>query len=91
MSDEPTTIKSAHALILNRLNQMQSAPYYATAKEELALAETTIVELERELAQAKAQSAKQDAAILAAAREHVADLDSWDKLNALCQAVRGKP
>lgn len=39
-------IKSNHALILNRLHQMQQAPYYATAKEELALAEQTILDLE---------------------------------------------
>lgn len=35
-------IKSAHSLILNRLNQMQRAPYYATAHDELALAECSI-------------------------------------------------
>ena len=39
-------MKSNYALILNRLVQMQRAPYYATAREELALAEQTIVELE---------------------------------------------
>jgi hypothetical protein len=39
-------IKSNYALILNRLAQMQRAPYYATGREELALAEQTIVELE---------------------------------------------
>jgi len=44
------TIKSKHALILNRLHQMQREPRYATALEELALAESTIVELEAELA-----------------------------------------
>lgn len=41
-------IKSAHSLILNRLNQMQRAPYYATAHDELALAEQTIVDQERQ-------------------------------------------
>lgn len=46
-------IKSNHALILNRLHQMQQAPYYATAKEELALAEQTILDLELELTQSK--------------------------------------
>lgn len=40
------TIKSNHALILNRLHQMQQAPYYATAKEELALAQQVILDLE---------------------------------------------
>jgi len=40
-------IKSNHALILNRLHEMQQAPYYATAKEELALAEQTILDLEQ--------------------------------------------
>ena len=44
------TIKSKHALILNRLHQMQREPRYATALEELALAESTIVELEAEIA-----------------------------------------
>lgn len=43
-------IKSAHSLILNRLHQMQATPYYASAREELGLAESTIVGLEREIA-----------------------------------------
>lgn len=42
-------IKSAHSLILNRLHQMQTAPCYASAREELGLAESTIVELEDEV------------------------------------------
>lgn len=53
MSETP--IKSAHALILNRLSEMQRAPYYATARDELALAETTIVHLEQENARLKIQ------------------------------------
>jgi hypothetical protein len=40
-----TTI-SNYADILNRLVQMQRAPYYATARGDLALAEKTIAELE---------------------------------------------
>jgi hypothetical protein len=39
-------IKSSHALLLNRLAEMQRAPYYATARNELALAEQTILDLE---------------------------------------------
>lgn len=42
-----TPIKSDHALILNRLSEMQRAPCYATIIDELALAEQTIVHLER--------------------------------------------
>lgn len=45
----PEPIKSKHALILNRLAEMQRAPYYATARTELQTAEQTIVELERGL------------------------------------------
>jgi len=40
--------KSAHALILNTLVAMQRAPYYATVREDLALAESVIVQLEAE-------------------------------------------
>jgi hypothetical protein len=50
-ADESASIKSAHALILNRLHEMQRAPYYATARDELALAESTIVQLERRVAE----------------------------------------
>lgn len=50
MSDEQQTIPSAHSLILNRLHQMQQAPYYATAREELSLAESTIVQQEQQIA-----------------------------------------
>ncbi len=46
-------IKSEHALILNRLSEMQRAPYYASAREEHKLAEQTILTLERELAEAR--------------------------------------
>lgn len=46
-------IKTDHALLLNRLAQMQRAPCYATAKEELALAEATILQLERRLNEAR--------------------------------------
>lgn len=45
-------IKSNYASILNRLHEMQQAPYYATAKEALSLAEQTIVDLETKLAAA---------------------------------------
>ena len=54
-------IKSAHSLILNRLHQMQMAPYYATAREELAMAEATILQLEREASNAW-KAALEDAA-----------------------------
>lgn len=40
--------KSAHAELLNRLSEMQDAPYYATARATLAEAEATIVRLERD-------------------------------------------
>lgn len=43
-------MKSNHALILNRLVEMQQVPYYSCVREELALAESTIVQLERKLA-----------------------------------------
>ena len=46
------TIKSKHALILNRLRQMQYTMYYdAPAQKELALAQSTIVGLEAEIAE----------------------------------------
>jgi chromosome segregation ATPase len=59
---EAPSIKSNHALILNRLAEMQRVAYYATARDELALAESTIVKLERELAAAQAE--------IAALRDH---------------------
>jgi hypothetical protein len=40
-------MKSNYAHILNRLAEMQLVPYYATARQDLALAEETIVELEK--------------------------------------------
>ena len=49
--EEP--IKSAHALLLSRLAEMQRAPYYATARDELALAEKTILQLESEVSKLK--------------------------------------
>ena len=39
-------MKSQFANILNRLAQMQLSPYYATAKDDLAMAENTIWQLE---------------------------------------------
>ncbi len=41
-------IKSPNAELLNRLDQMQQAPYYATARNTLAQAEAVIVRLEQE-------------------------------------------
>ena len=46
MSDTP--IKSAHALLLNRLTEMQRVPLYCKDIDELAFAVTTILELEAE-------------------------------------------
>lgn len=46
-------IKSDHALILNRLHQMQHALPYASVREELSLAETTILQLEQEVRRLK--------------------------------------
>ncbi len=40
---------SKHADLLNRLDQMQAAPYYATAKATLAAAERVIVEQEKRI------------------------------------------
>jgi len=51
MNDTP--IKSAHALLLNRLTQMQRVPVYVKDIEELSLAVTTILELEAENARLK--------------------------------------
>ena len=42
-------IKTQHAELLNRLDQMQQSPYYATARSVLAQAESLIVEQEAEL------------------------------------------
>lgn len=56
MSDTPT--KSNYALLLNRLAEMQRVAYYATAKQELGMAEQAIVKLERELAAATERAEK---------------------------------
>lgn len=42
-------MRSKYAELLNRLDAMQQAPYYATARGTLAEAERTIVELEMAL------------------------------------------
>ena len=42
-------VKSNYANLLNRLVEMQDAPYYATAKETLVLAEVAITSLEERL------------------------------------------
>lgn len=42
-------VKSNYANLLNRLLGMQDAPYYATAKETLVLAEVAITSLEERL------------------------------------------
>ena len=42
-------MRSKYAELLNRLDAMQQAPYYATARETLADAERTIVALETAL------------------------------------------
>lgn len=44
-------IRSAHASILHRLSEMQRAPYYAIARDDLRLAGAAIVGLEAQLAQ----------------------------------------
>lgn len=54
----PTPIKSNHALLLNRLAEMQRASYYATAKDELGMAEKAIVHLEAALSTATAKIAE---------------------------------
>lgn len=46
MADAPK-IKSDYAPLLNRLDEMQQAPYYATARDTLAEAERVICHLER--------------------------------------------
>lgn len=62
MSTE-TPIKSAHALILNRLAEMQRGTYYAVARDELKMAEETIVSLERELTTIRDELKRRDAQI----------------------------
>lgn len=42
-------VKSKYAALLNRLDEMKQAPYYATARTTLGDAESTIVALEAEL------------------------------------------
>ena len=42
-------MKSKYAELLNRLDEMQGAPYYATARSTLSDAELTIVALEKAL------------------------------------------
>lgn len=48
MPQLPEPIKSDHAALLNRLDEMQRSPYYATARATLLAAEMTIVRLEAE-------------------------------------------
>lgn len=48
-----TDTTSKHAPLLNRLHEMQLAPYYATARDTLAQAERLIAQQERELASAE--------------------------------------
>lgn len=47
---QPNSTRSAHAALLNRLCEMQDAPYYATARATLAEAEQTIAALEKDAA-----------------------------------------
>jgi hypothetical protein len=47
-------IKSSHALLLNRLAEMQRAMYYASARQELRLAEETILAQENRIAELEA-------------------------------------
>lgn len=51
MIPEPNedTIKSAHADLLNRLNEMQTNPYYAPVRLILREAELTILSQERRI------------------------------------------
>ncbi len=46
-------IQSKHALILNRLHEMQRLEIYASVRGELKLAEETIVSLEKEVNELK--------------------------------------
>ena len=50
-----STTPAKHALLLNRLVQMQDAPYYATAKDELAGAEKIITGQEDTIEQLQAE------------------------------------
>lgn len=56
-----TSIKSAHAPLLNRLHQMQQSPYYAIARTDLANAERTILQLESEVIELKRSLATEKA------------------------------
>ncbi len=47
--------KSGYATLLNRLSEMQEAPYYATAKQTLAAAEAVIFDLEQKCEHRQAQ------------------------------------
>lgn len=51
-------IKSPRAALLNRLSEMQEAPYYATARDTLAQAERAIVQLESEVERAASAAAR---------------------------------
>jgi hypothetical protein len=50
-------IKSPRAALLNRLSEMQEAPYYATARDTLGQAERAIVQLEAEVSRAASAAA----------------------------------
>ncbi len=47
---QPNSTRSAHEALLNRLCEMQDAPYYATARATLVEAEQTIAALEKDAA-----------------------------------------
>jgi len=64
-----STTASKHALLLNRLVQMQDAPYYATAKDELAWAEKIITGQEDTIEQLQAENAR--------LREVLLESDGW--------------
>lgn len=74
-------MKSDYADILNDLADMQDSPYYATAKTRLERAESTIVHLESELADYKAQAIRQGERLLTL--QHICEagkLEGWEHL-----------
>jgi len=79
-----STTASKHALLLNRLVQMQDAPYYATAKDELAWAEKIITGQEDTIEQLQAELASVTAGKVTIVKEkfYPADKELIEQLRA---------
>jgi len=85
-----STTASKHALLLNRLVQMQDAPYYATAKDELAWAEKIITGQEDTIEQLQAELASVTAGKVTIVKEkfYPADKELIEQLQAEIEGLQ---